>query len=384
MAKYPRSVDVEKHKEMFDRVLKRVNAGTANRKELIQRIQSQVIRDKLVPPKLMTFDSTAGALHIVYPGAEGKTAEAATIHRHALSQLAQKVSVPLSFAQNLRTSGQLEDDWKPVLLAHILNEHYKNIDFPERSGKQPAFLHRLVGTELRGFLSRRFNRHIASGPLLGAFVESCEEMGAVVFDATSSDVRFSVKYYLPYVFEPIPGEMICVGAEWSNSDFGAGRHTISLTVWRPNSDSFTVLDQALSRVHIGSVIDDADIDLDEATQTKEAETQASAVRHVVSTQLDPESINRLLDAVRQAAADEIPWAKLRGQLAKYMSKKEVDTIESLLTEGIIDLPPTRQEAGGILATRWWASSALGWLAKKQEDPERRASLEAAAGDFLPM
>lgn len=374
---------------LYDRVKQRLHLGESEQQRLIDQVGRMVIRDKLVPPTGMQFTVPAGgkAVRICYNGSE----ETLKIHRHALNQLAAKVNVPMTYVNHLQgaslsaTSDKAreQDTWKSDLLAYILTTSFHQTEFTDRSG-EPRFLHRIVDGELRGFLSRRFNRHLASAPLLRAFLNASAEMQAFPMQATTTDVKLALKCYLPYVFEPVKGEFVCLGCEWTNSDFGAGRMQVALTMWLPGRDRFTVLDQALSRVHIGSVIEDSDIELSEETATKEAETQALAVRDSVKTQLAVESVEKVLKAIEVAHIDAVPWHRIRGNLAKYIGKKDIDNLHEALKKEILDLPPVPKVDGEVHASKWWASNALSWLASKEQDPEKQLELQHAAGSFLEV
>lgn len=368
------------HKRLYERVKARLENGEHEQGRLVDLVATMVIRDKLVAPADMHFDvgDDNRELRISY----GKDRETGySVHKHALTQLAQKVSLPVIYSTFLKDTKEV---WKPALLAHILEESYVKTTFPDRGGS-PKFLHRIVGGELRGFLSRRFNRHVASAPLLRAFLECTSRMGAFPFDATASDVKLALKCMLPYVFEPIAGQFVCVGVEWANSDFGAGRMQVALSLWMPNGDRFTVLDHVISRVHIGSVIEESDIEISEETARKEAEAQASAIRDSVEGQLAPASIDRLLGAIATAHDQLIPWDKLKGQLSRFLAKKDVESLQKMLEEDSYDLPPVKHIQGGAsVPTKWWACSALSWLANRTDDPEKKLELQHAAGSFLEV
>jgi len=362
---------------LYARMKARLEVGEAEQEKLIARVAATVIRDKLVPPSATNFSTNLalGQLLIGY----GKEDKLFSIHKHAFTQLVQKVGVPVVYANQLRDGG----DWKLDLLSTILNRTYHLTEFNDRGGA-PKFLHRIVGTELRGFLSRRFNRHIASAPLLRSFIDTCSVAGAIPLDATASDIKVALKCMLPYIFEPVPGEYVGVGVEWSNSDFGAGRMQVALSLWMPRGDRFTVLDHVISRVHIGSVIEESDIDMSEETSKKEAETQALAIRDSVVGQLSVESVERLLGAVKEAHEAQIPWHQLRGQLSRFLSKKDVESLQELLKEENFDLPEIPKIDGEKVPTKWWASSALSWLANRTDDPEKKLDLQHAAGSYLEV
>lgn len=378
-------VPPEHNGRLYEKVKNRLNVGVKEQQKLIDAVAAMVIRDKLVPPEHVRVHPSdsglpgkvpANRMIIRYQGSDP-----CTIHQHALGQLAAKVNVPMAYVNHLALAK--EEPWKRELLGHILTESFQKTHFPDRGGS-PRFLHRIVNNELRGFLSKRYNRNLASAPLLRAFLQATQEVSAFPMESTATDVKLALKCYLPYVFEPVDGQYVCLGVEWTNSDFGSGRLQVSLTMWMPQGNRFTVLDQALSRVHIGSVIEEADIELSEETSSKEAETQALAIRDSVKTQLAKESVEKILKAVELAHNEAVPWHRIRGNLAKYLGKKEIEDLHNALKMEILDLPPVKKIDGELQPTKWWASNALSWLASKEQDPEKQLELQHAAGSFLEV
>lgn len=358
----------------------RFHLGEEQQATLLARVTSTVIRDKLVAPlrSAMHFvveqdnPQDPGVMKIEYP------TETCTIHQHALGQLAGKVDLPMTFTNKLNKSS---DAWRHQLLAHNLNELFYNTPF---SGERPRFLHRIVGGELRGFLTRRFNRHLASLPMLRAFIEAYEKAGAKPVESTATDVRASLKSYLPHVFEAYPGQFICVGVEWSNSDFGAGKLAVSQTIWDPVRQTRAVLDEPVSRVHLGSIIEDSDIEMSEETMAKEVDTQASAIHDAVSQQLGEEQIERLLRAIKVAHEEEIPLGRLRSMWRNILMKKELESLEQLLSKAEVeDLPPPGKNINGEpIPTKWWAASVLSHIADRTDDEDRKGDLQREAGKLL--
>jgi hypothetical protein len=358
----------------------KIRLGKDLQDELVAVIAKTVIRDKLASPASISFLIDDGQLNILY--AKG-VSEQATIHRHALGQLAAKVELPMIYVNKLAFG----EEWRKDLLATNLNELYGNIAFVDRQGNPARFLHRLVGNQLRGFLSRNYNRHLASAPLLRAFLSACGEVQAAPVEATMSDVKVGLKCFLPTVFEPAPNEFVAIGTSWSNSDFGSGRATVALTSMRITSGTTAILDDdAFSRTHLGSIIKESDIEMSEELAAKEAEAHCMAIRETVLKQLEPEAVEKLLSAITAAYQEEIPWHKLRGQLARFLQKEELSALDAVLAVGaddIIDLPPIgRTGQGEALPTKWWASAAVSWTANKTQDVDRRSDLQQFAGSFL--
>ena len=379
--------------DLFNTAQQRANArfdiGEKAEATLLQTIANMTIRDRLVPPRSMKFaiefeekPAPKGAdaevvpigINLVYSG----DVNMYRIHRHALGQLAGKVEFPITYLNKLNT----QDLWRLELLIHNLNTLFHNSSF-ERGNSEPRFLHRLVGGEVRAFLSRRFNRHLASLPMLRAFIEAVRAVHGRPIEALSTDIRWSLKCFLPLVFEAFPGQYICVGVTMANSDFGAGKMSVTQTVWDPMRDARTVLDESFSRVHLGSVIEDSDMEMSEETAVAEVEAQASAIRDAVTQMLSEESVGRALKAIKAAHEQEIPWHQLKGMLSRILYDKEVAAIETLLNSpGIVDLPPVGKTATGEpLPTKWWAASVISRIATNEND-ERKMELQQQAGKIL--
>lgn len=387
----------EKYEEARKRMFERTKRGESEKKALLETVTKTVIQDRLVAPKMMEFSPrNTDELSLRYQmpeGAPGSDKVRVTIHRHALNQLCAKVGFPMTYLNSLNKyvakpslSSRTEEDWKRRLLCHNLNELFHQPEWTERDGGPTRFLHRVVDGELRGFLSRRYNRHLASAPLLRAFIDACEAQDAIPIEAIASPVRVSLKYLLPDVFEAFPGEYIGIGSEWSNSDFGAGKLSISQTVWRIATGTSSVLDETLGRVHLGSIIEDSDIEMSNETALAEVDAQRKAIRDAVNHQFAVKNVDRLLTALRAARDEQIPWTRLRGQLTRFLSKSDVDWLQNTLDmkgESIIDLPPISFAPDGTpMANTYWAASAVGAIAAKTEDTDRRSELQREAGKLL--
>lgn len=372
------------------RLAERIQFGKEQQEAMIARVANMVIRDRLPPPSLMEFapqyDDHGGLSLSILRTASGPLVETdLRLHRHALNQLAAKVGLPMTFVNRLlKEGGSDETFWERQLLADNFNELFHRMKFIERGGRPSAFLCRIVGDQLRGFLSRSFNRHLASRPLLLAYVDACSQVGAQPVEAVASDVRLSLKCFKPRVFEPVPGEFIAVGVDWSNSDFGAGKLMVSLIVMRVSSGTAVTLSDEFAKVHLGSVIEDSDVEMSEETAAKEVDTQASAIKDAVTKLLGQEYIDRLLRAIELAQSEEIAWTKLKGKLKDFLYKEELATVETLLSNDMtVDLPPVGLgKDGKPLPTRWWASNIVSMIATKTEDQDRKIELQRQAGKLL--
>ncbi len=379
---------------------RRLPAGEKQAAALIDHVSSMVIIDKLVPPRAASFFITKDdGIRLRYPdrivtepdGTSTKVVDTVTIHRHALNQLCAKVHLPMTYVNHLnKYEAQLNieskttDDWKRQLLCYNLNELFHEPDWMDRGGTPTKFLHRVVNGELRGFLSRRYNRHLASAPLLRAFVDACDAHGAKPIESLASPVRVSLKCLMPKVFEVFKGEYVCLGSEWGNSDFGSGKTSVSQTVWRVATNTSSTLDETFGRVHLGSIIEDSDIEMSDETAKKEVAALQGAIRDTVKAHFETASVQRLLEALRAAHDEQVPWSRLKGQLSRFLAKGDIEWLQAALDTGesIIDLPPVSFNGSERVPNLYWASSAVSALAAKTDDADKKRELQSEAGKLL--
>ncbi len=380
-------------KEQMQRVFER---GRKERDKLIQQVQDTLIVDRLVPPAKMMFvaapDLARDITHLglVYAGKEEPPYR---IHKHALSQLCQKVRLPIEYLHTLEGYyDKRSDPWSIQLLAQNLTTLYHSMTFKQlqprterESGEAPKFLHRIVGQELRGFVSRKFNRQIASAPLLDAFISACDSVGAEPVEGLATPVKYSLRCVHPHVYEPVDGYPLCLGVSWSNSDFGAGSLSIAVVVYRPHTGSSWVLDNVLNRIHIGSVLSDNDlVEVSAETASHELQAQSSAIRDSVRHHLTEAAVQRVLTAIEKAHEEHIPWSKLKTQFARILTKAEVESLKKVLDDDEIeDLPPVRRvNQDNPEPSRLWAMVSLERLAALENDVERKFELQQFAGSML--
>jgi hypothetical protein len=173
------------------------------------------------------------------------------------------------------------------------------------------------------------------------------------------------------VFEPVPNEVLCLGVEWGNSDYGASRHTVRAMIWRLWCTNKATMEDSLAQVHLGGRLGD-DIEFSYRLDT---EASVSALNDTVKGVLGPAKVNTLLGAIRAAHEKQVDWAHLKPTLLKKLLKGEMKTVEeAFLGDDVQNLPPGK--------TTWRASNALSWLAGATKDPDRKLELERVAGEIL--
>ena len=360
-------------------------------RELVDLIQNTTIDDFLREPKDIAFWTNSPAYEgelvipdtVVMSFSRGKH-NYYKIHPHALGQIAARLQIDSGYVRKLNV--EAPGNWRRLLLRHNFNELLHNAEFSKRGDGPPRFLLRFVGEELRGFMSRSFGRHLASKPMLAAFLSACHQAGAEPTDAVATAVKSTLSCFLPIVFEPTPKEFVAVGVRWANSDFAAGRLTVSLCMMSIARGTSVVLSDEYARRHIGSMIQDDDLlEISDATAAKEVEAAASAIKDAVDSLLKPDSVKRLLAAIEQAQTQKIDWATLRRDLKKFLYEQELTVLDIAAEKGLGNLPPPGTGTDGQpLATKWWTMNVLAFLADSEQDNGRRIELQQEAGKFIEL
>jgi hypothetical protein len=345
---------------------KKIEEGRASTTRLFDHVMSQVPQDRIVRSGTLQFedDPKLDELTIRVGGTNRPERDGFyTIHSHALGQMADKIGVPGAYLAKL-VGGE---EWQRELAADILNEHF------HRGLPGGRFLARSTGGQVRGFLSDKFRR-LDNRPLLEAFAGACQDVGAVPVEGVASETRIAMKAFLPMVFEPVPNEVMCLGVEWGNSDYGAARHSVRTMIWRLWCTNKATLEDALAQVHLGGRLPD-DIELSQRTYELDTQASVSALRDVVRGLLGPAKVNALLEGIRQANEKNVEWKSLKTSLVKRLFKGELKAVEAAYeSEDVINLP-----AGKSV---WRMSNAISWIAGKAEDDKRRLELERIAGEVF--
>lgn len=347
----------------------KIETGRASAVRLYETVHQAVPVDTLARGAAIRFSQDAESRHVVLN--VGTQAEELGIHRHALGQIASKAGVPGHYLNELVGA---PETWKRDLAARILNEHYHGVE-KVRSEDLSASRHlvRSVGGQVRGFLSDRYRR-LDSRPLLEAFSGACQELGAIPVEGTATDTRVALKAYLPMVFEPVPNEVMCLGVEWSNSDFGAGKHALRAFIFRLWCANGATMEDAMGQVHLGARIGES-VEFSERTYALDQRASVSALTDVVKGTLGPKNVNTLLETIRAADEKKVEWRSVNTLLGKKLLKEELraakDAFES---DDVINLPAAK--------SIWRVSNAISWIAGKTEDQDRKLDLQRLAGQVI--
>lgn len=349
------SVEASRARAILER---KVQDGQKSAMGLFERVMNQAPKDAIAKVEALRYHAHEGKLAV-----EGLGDAPQGIHRHALQQIAGRADVPGAYLSEL-ASGK---PWQTELAAEVLNRSFFHGHKGERA------LVRSVEGQVRGFLSDRYRR-LDSRPLLETFAASCQEVGAVPVEGTVSDVRVAMKALLPTVFEPVPGEALCLGVEWGNSDFGAAKHSVRAFIYRLWCLNGATMEDALSQVHLGGRLSD-DIAFSKRTYELDTKASISALKDVVKGTLGPAKVEALLNGIKAAHEKKVDWKGMRTKLAKKLLAAEIKAVEAAYeSEDIVMLP----EGQNV----WRVSNAISWIAGKTEDADRKLELQRLAGEVV--
>ncbi len=352
-----------------------VERGKQQGAQILERILADAPQDALVATRRIRFASNADDQRLTLSdGAE----HAWRLHPHALGQVAERAGIPAAFVRALDVADVVEhrrDDsnavtsnaWRRELLAHNLHELFAH-------SRAERLLVRAVRGEARGVLSDRFRR-LDTRPLLEAFVGSCAERGIVPSGGTASDVRVALNVIQPEIVE-VDGDHVVFGAEWHNSDFGAGTYSISEYVIRLVCINGAVGQNALRQVHLGGKLDDR-IEFSRRTYELDTSTMVSATRDIAGSLFSEERREHQLARLHKATETETSWTAARVRLANLgLSKAEAERAKQAFEgEDTLLLPPGQNN--------WRLSNVLSWMANGDAvSADRRLELQRAAGAVL--
>lgn len=353
----PTSSEASKYQAILQR---RIDDGARRAATVIESIHSQQPKDQIVPTRALSFRPTedgrdAGAARGILVEFGG---ESLTPSDYAIGQIATRAGVPTGYARELSKG----DDWQRELAADIFARHFRN-------GEAERVLSRSVNGQMRGLLSDRYRR-LDSRPLVDALATEAQSFGAIPIDGTVTETRCALKVILPTIVEPIPGEFLVYGGEWSNSDYGNGTHSFRAFALRVVCLNGMTRENMLREIHLGGRLSD-NVAYSDRTHRLDTAASVSALRDTVRGALGPKAIEKLSETLRSAAAKQMSAATLKAatkNVGKETQKAIVDAFES---QDIINLPAGQ--------TAWRASNAVSWVARHTEDAEKRLDLERVAG-----
>jgi len=314
--------------------------------------------DRLVNAEKLSFEAKDKRIHVFAPELEEEK-----IHRNALGQMAERVSLPMAYINTLESKG----GWGLELLAENLTTLFTH--HPSRA------LMRTVNGEVRGFLSDKYRR-LDSAPFIEAFIKACGDVDALPYRGYTSDTKVSIQAIIPRVYEPVKNEYMAYGVTFENSDFGNGAMQVQFFLLRLQCLNGMIGESNMRHVHLGKRLEE--VDFSKKTQDLNVRTILSAMQDVVRGQLSEERINAMQALINKAYAEKLTddhRSNVLESLKRSMTKGEIEKMTAKFNEPDVELLPPGNNM-------WRLSQALSWLAGEEEDTERKLELQKQAGKLL--
>jgi hypothetical protein len=367
-----------------------MDAGRVQACSFFTNLQEQTPRDFLLRTEDLGFEFEGGRLILYTPSNSWQ------VHSHAMAQIIQRTGIlngGVSRKMIEACSTRLSDDdvpdmWGRDLFLHNLHTIYRETDRARvlvRVVETPAMKAAEERGQIRGFLSDKYRR-MNSGPILHAFAEKANEYGAVCFanheryrPTYLTDLKVGFSMFLPFVFEPIPGEAMVFGMQVSSSDFGAALLKVQMISMRITCSNMQIMRDDLKKVHLGGQLPD-EIQFSEETYRADTKTIALAVRDLVEVVFSPQRINLTLEVIRAANEEKVDAKVLFDKLQRSgkLQKKEKEAVSGLYNGADVELMPP----GGSL---WRATQALSLFANQKEedgDVHRAIDIRKISGDLM--
>jgi hypothetical protein len=349
------SPDAARYRSILQR---KIDEGARRAAEVIATIQRDQPRDQIVRMQAAGFEvAPTGGVRVRVAEDRYQPTD------FALGQIAGRAGIPHPYLRELAAPEAAP--WQQGLASEILGRHYGNAG-------DGRVLVRSVRGHLRGWVSDRYRR-LDSRPLVEALADEAMRAGAVPIDGVATETRVAIKVIVPRILEPIRGEFLILGSEWSTSDYGNGVHSLRSFLLRVACLNGATRENLLKQVHLGGRLSE-EIEFSDRTHRLDTAASVSALRDVVRGAFGPIGRDRMLESICAAHDRTMNKSQLTTAtraLPKPIQKSVLDAFES---NDVINLPEGD--------TAWRASNAISWIARNTQDPELRLDLERAAGALV--
>lgn len=378
-----------------DILMAHLERGIAKAKTVLQGLKEQTPKDHIVRAKRLHFTARpvedAGTKTHTVLDMEQDGVGRWGFHRNGIRQLSSHLKIPLRLADFLaerpkpNKAGKFDPEdladarRKRELLATNFNELTKLHSIA------PRYLARTVDNNARAILSPSYGRRDPY-TLATAFIEALDGTDATPYDAHGlgtwvNDTRWQMAAVVPRVYTPVKGEAIAYAVVIRDSAFGASATEVSVQIIRLWCTNGATSAAVLKKRHAGSRIEDGQHLLSEKAVILDTKASAAAVRDTVKALTAPESVEAVMETVKQAHDTEMDWPTFKKRLVRAgLTKADVATAEDLWhRDDVVELP------GG--ATAWRASNVLSAMAKSNSDDGQSDSghkLADLAGGFFKL
>lgn len=305
----------------YEQLIQTIHTRRKAGHQAIEQVFRHPPEDYLVRPGQMVLLSAGSELELCM----FERPEASALTDYALRQLAERFGLPASWiVKNARSP----EEWRRSMASDVVNRELHNSD-----GK--PLLVRIVAGRVSAVLSDRFRR-LDSRPILESLIGACDAVDGALFDGVVTETRVAIRWVVLRLVSPAPGEWICPGFEWSNSDVGDGRHLLRPFVYRVEGDLDVSLSDSLSEVHVGHPIP---LDVEQADKLIRSETKKRVKEFsVAAIDMMAEDAVEALRLRVEAATKCRRWKQARQVVLKHLRKSELEKAEAYFQDEDVILP----------------------------------------------
>ena len=253
-----------------------------------------------------------------------------------------------------------------------------NVNHWLHASNQPRML-RTIGATARAFLSNRY-RPLDNADLMQAIMPALAESELNIVSSELTDRRLYIKVVAPKIEGEIKtGDVVQAGVVISNSEVGSGALQVSPMIYRLIcANGMIRSDDRMRQIHAGTTQkNDATWEL-LSDETKLASDKAvfMQAKDIVAAFLTGDYFNRVLESLRDAAADKISSSNL-------MKVVEVTSRTIGLTEDEGASVLSNLVADGDL-TRWGLANAVTRTAQDADNYDRATELEQLGSNVIEL
>lgn len=300
----------------------------------------------------------------------GVNDKAFSLHRHAVTQVAEFADVPTTLFSKFLDKRDGEGPWGAEMCAEVLQKTF------QRNGESnKRFLVRHVGREARAVLSDKYRR-LDSGLILEAYLTAAKQHGVLPYEGLANDTRWYIRGMLDRLIEPTPGQLYAYGSSLGHSDFGDGALEMRTFFLRLACTNGMMAENALRQVHLGKRLGD-DITYSAETYQLDSRTSASAIRDIFASMFSEESIEAKALTIGKAHEERIdPTKAFVEKAAVSLGSKDLakQIVERFTSADIEMMPPGQNKA------RWAQAAAL--LANSEDDVDKKVRLQTYAAQMM--
>lgn len=367
----PREVAVE-------RLTRYVEEGRAKSATIVKKLMEETEQrvDVVVPRQMMNFHVLPERVELNVD--DPRVRETLGFSEWSEAQMLGTLGIQQRFLNGLQGDGKTG----ATIATQLLNDLRYRIGGEEEINGKARRLLRVVKSQVRGWLSPTYGMFDQS-EILGGFAQAIQNVarqGIVFTDGVISDRRYGITAVHPQILEPFPGEYILAAEQLQSSDYGFGAVDLVQQVIRLVCKNGMLGFSLFRKIHRSTGFggdENAVFEISERTRQLKAQATVSLLTDGVRAGFSDQSVDKMLDQYRVAAAREINPKTESDGLRKegLLTKEDADKAPALLAMDLEILPDTPSKNSALRF-----GQLLAWMGSQAEG-EKQINLMEAAGRY---